>query len=252
MKLWEKWSVKNTNAFFVAHNHKNDWLQEFLETIEKTEPTCILVSREIAFESHKETNGEHYHFFVNYKDGVNVENIWRNCKENILKKKYGLRGQAKDGIGKQFGKENKDFRNITDFIRYVIKDNDYDIYISNDSGINKKEFQKQINDLPPWIETLSSDKQKEAVFKSCITHLRNVPHLDDPFRYNRKHNAVVVDSVDERILVEIYTHITEKGFNIPAPSSVDTILRTFKFKYLKSFSLTEYIRQYHRIPGAFI
>lgn len=250
MKLWEKWTVANTNAFMVVHYHNEEWLQEFLATIEKTEPTCILVSREIAFEVHKHTEGQHYHFMVNYPEGTNVDNIWRNCKENILKKKYKLKGQGGNGKGKEFGKENKDFRDITDFIRYIIKDNNYDIYLKNQDDL--KELQRQINELPPWQETLTPDKQKEAVFKSCMTHLQGIKHIDDPIRYNRRPNAIIVDTVDERIFVEIYTHIKEKGFNIPAPSTIDTIARTFKFKYLKSFSMLDYIRQYHKIPHSFI
>ncbi len=104
-------------AFYLAlHFSKFEEIKEKLTKY--IEPTAqYLVVGEKAMETHQATNGEHFHFLVQMS-----QKAYTNFTKHFIMK-YKLRGNAKNGIGRQYGK----IKNIKDLERlhsYMLKDQD--------------------------------------------------------------------------------------------------------------------------------
>ncbi len=107
--------------FFLAikHEHK-DQLWEYLQNY--LHPSArIVMAWETSQTAHKETNGEHFHIACDMSD-----NTYEAFKKTIILKQFKLRGQARDGIGRQYGLiSEKKLRDETKFLTYTIKNNNY-------------------------------------------------------------------------------------------------------------------------------
>lgn len=103
------------HAFMCALPHtEHDYLLETLQEYDSV--TEYLISRETSVNSHHETNGQHFHFLVHM-----APKDYKNYAERVFSKKYHLRGQAKKGLPRQYGK----LREIFDLERlgaYTVKD----------------------------------------------------------------------------------------------------------------------------------
>lgn len=105
------------HAFMAAIPHEHldflvDTLQEYSSVSE------YLIARETSATAHKETLGQHFHFLV-----MMNPTDYKNFSERIFRKKFSLRGQAKKGLPRQYGK----IREIIDLERmgaYTCKDGD--------------------------------------------------------------------------------------------------------------------------------
>ncbi len=102
-------------AFMAALEHQHmpsvlDFLQEYSTVSE------YLISKETSPNSHKETGGQHLHFLVHMspKD-------YKNFSERIFRKKYNLRGQAKKGLPRQYGRL-KEIHDLEAMGAYTVKD----------------------------------------------------------------------------------------------------------------------------------
>jgi len=103
----------------IAHSRKDE-LWEYLQNYCHPEARLIL-AWETSVKSHHETNGEHFHIAADMSD-----NTYEAFKKTIILKQYNLRGQARDGIGRQYGLiSEKKVRDETKFLTYTIKNNNY-------------------------------------------------------------------------------------------------------------------------------
>jgi len=84
-----------------------------------TETTPIIMSKEISKRSHQDISGHHFHIYVGWEDKT-----WEAFKKTILIKTYQLRGQAKDGLPRQYGRVTK-IKDDVKMIAYTIKCNNY-------------------------------------------------------------------------------------------------------------------------------
>lgn len=106
-------------AFMVALPHtQDDTLWSYLCNY-STDTTPIIMSKEVSKKSHQDISGEHYHIYIGWE-----EKTWEAFKKTILMKKFQLRGQAKDGLARQYGRVTK-IKDETKMIAYTIKCNDY-------------------------------------------------------------------------------------------------------------------------------
>lgn len=100
-------------AFMCVARHINF---EYLEQTLKEYPIGLyLMSAEVSSDSHKETDGEHFHFVVQMK-----EQDYHKYAKRCFKDKLKLRGKAIDGKPRQYGKVKK-IEDLERMCAYTIK-----------------------------------------------------------------------------------------------------------------------------------
>lgn len=106
--------------FLVIKHSEKDSIWEYLQNYLHPDARVIL-AWETSPSAHKETEGEHFHIAADMSD-----NTYEAFKKTIILKQYKLRGQARDGIGRQYGLiSEKKLRDETKFMSYTIKNNNY-------------------------------------------------------------------------------------------------------------------------------
>lgn len=100
-------------AFMCATYHINyDYLEQ---TLKEYNIGLYLMASEVTQDAHKETNGEHFHFLVQMTD-ADYHKYAKRCFKDKLK----LRGQARDGNPRQYGRVKK-IEDIQRMGAYTIK-----------------------------------------------------------------------------------------------------------------------------------
>lgn len=100
-------------AFMCAAFHIN---YDYLEQTLKEYPIGLyLIAAEVTKDSHKETNGEHFHFLVQMTDSD-----YHKFSKRAFKDKLNLRGIARDGFPRQYGRVKK-IEDISRMAAYTIK-----------------------------------------------------------------------------------------------------------------------------------
>ncbi len=102
-------------TFYLAMKHC--FVNEVHKLIDEysTSETKYVITRETCKNSHKETDGEHFHVVVEWD-----EKLYIKFKREVITKIWKLKGQARNGIGRQYGKEK--VGNEDKMISYVLKD----------------------------------------------------------------------------------------------------------------------------------
>lgn len=95
-------------CYHINYNYLEDTLKEYNIGL-------YLMAAETTSDSHKETNGEHFHFLVQMSD-TDYHKYAKRCFKDKLK----LRGQARDGNPRQYGKVKK-IEDIERMAAYTIK-----------------------------------------------------------------------------------------------------------------------------------
>lgn len=130
--------------------------------------TQYLIGLEVSPDSHQDVSGEHMHFLCDMS-----EKHYHNFADRIFRRKYKLRGQAKKGLPRQYGK----LRQIHDFERmaaYTVKDSN--IRTNMDQATVDKFFK------------LSHKKDEEKEFKEKVyKYLYELPAPE--FTENNKVNT---------------------------------------------------------------
>ncbi len=115
--------MENHLAFFGAISHSQiDYLHEVLQEYSIGE---YVICGETTTDSHKETSGQHFHFVVqmSLKD-------YHKFSKRIFIDKYNLRGVAKKGLPRQYGKV-KVIENLSKMKAYTVKGGDKALIRSN-------------------------------------------------------------------------------------------------------------------------
>lgn len=100
-------------AFMCAAYHVNfDYLEQ---TLKEYPIGLYLIAAEVTKDSHKDTNGEHFHFLVQM-----TESDYHKYAKRCFKDKLKLSGQARDGKPRQYGKVKK-IEDIERMAAYTIK-----------------------------------------------------------------------------------------------------------------------------------
>lgn len=79
--------------------------------------SCYLIGLETAPKAHPQTGGQHYHVFCDM-----TKQNYEKYRKTILVNKMGLTGQARNGIGRQYG-VIKHIRDETKMMSYTLKNN---------------------------------------------------------------------------------------------------------------------------------
>lgn len=104
-------------AFMCQLKHTEiDYLERILQEYEIGN---YIISMEVAKESHKETEGQHFHFIVQMSD-----KDYHKYSKRVFVDKYKLRGKAGGGLPRQYGKVS-DIQNLEGMLSYTVKDGNF-------------------------------------------------------------------------------------------------------------------------------
>lgn len=105
-------------AFFCSLPHSEiDYLETTL--LEYISVTKYIISMETSTDSHQDFSGQHFHFFCDMSP-----QDYHNFGTRTFRKKYKLRGQAKPGLSRQYGKV-KEIHDLNRMAAYTLKDNNF-------------------------------------------------------------------------------------------------------------------------------
>lgn len=114
-------------AFFCAIKHEYDFEIYKIWNEYRDQIGQYVISKEISEDgTHAETNGEHFHFCAQMSNET-----YHRISKRLFKDRFKLRGQAKDGLPKQYGKVSE-IRDEARMIAYCLKDGDYKTNIPAD------------------------------------------------------------------------------------------------------------------------
>jgi len=101
-------------SFFGAIRHK--WFEYCVNILQEYDIGYYIAAAEKETEHHKETDGEHLHFTVQM-----TERQYQTFAKRIFIDKFKLRGRAKDGCPRQYGKV-KAIRDLEKMKAYTVKE----------------------------------------------------------------------------------------------------------------------------------
>lgn len=162
MDLTETYDFKDPErkwfAFFGAIYHKD--FNYVVKTLQEYDIGQYVVAKEISTDSHQETNGEHIHFVVEM-----TARIYHTYSKRVFKDKYKLRGQARDGKARQYGKVTE-IKDITRMIAYCLKDNDYETNIPHDEieeykKVSFKKIETKQTNNETFTQKITADLEKK-------------------------------------------------------------------------------------------
>lgn len=206
----------NYLAFFAAIKHSNE--EYLIETLREYSIGTYIVGKETTHSSHKETNGEHFHFLVQMTD----EDYHKYAKR-VFKDKFKLTGRATKGCPRQYGKV-KQIENLERMKAYTVKSKNV---ISN---MEQEELEHIIEES---FEREDKLKLKDELFNS----LDNVKlrewftdgyGIGDAIDYNASADNY------HQLSVSVIKYFIENDKPIPAPSVIKRYLIDYIQKGIKA------------------
>ena len=203
-------------AFFGAISHSQiDYLNEVLQEYSIGE---YVICGETAAGSHKETLGQHFHFVVqmSLKD-------YHKFSKRIFIDKYKLRGVAKTGLPRQYGKV-KVIENLSKMKAYTVKEGDKALIRTNLSmaeldALILESFQSEEKnnahhkhkqelfsaldtvDCRPWFQENSSMSTEESFTRYCAGNYHRLEYALILF-YIKIDKAPPCNSIVKSLLIE--------------------------------------------------
>lgn len=202
-------------TFYLVLRHAlADDVKKFIDE-NSTSETKFLITQEKCKNSHKETDGEHFHIVIEWDDKT-----YNKFKRDVITKIWKLKGQARDGIGRQYGKEKVETED--DMVSYVLKDQTEDL-----SGCYYQIYTKEY-----LIERYKESYKKEDRFTlmdEVIEHLKIMPCMAPPIDifkiqltileyWMKNTNKIITKStlnhITIRFLTQTYQHHTDQDYSI--------------------------------------
>lgn len=174
-----------------------------------------IISKEISSHSHKETQGEHMHFYAEMTD-----KNYGLFAINTFKKYYKLNGRAVDGKARQYGKV-VEIRDRLTMIAYILKDGNYETNMTSDQLAEALEIsykkeeknpkKKQVSFLSAVLEECRKEKippnfdsiTVKRVFRIYMKCARNVVKQLDEFIIKR-HIMGIMNAIAPVAIEELY------------------------------------------------
>lgn len=148
-------------AFFCAIPHdQSSNLIKYIDQYITDASASYLISMETSTNTHLETQGQHFHICI--KSSTFNYDTFRN---SILKNKFNLQGQAKNNIGRQYGKV-KNIRDETKLLTYCCKENNNNIISKN----------MDLKTIQEYIEKSFKKESHLTLFEKLMKHLADIPY----------------------------------------------------------------------------
>ncbi len=187
------------HAFFGCIKH--DQIDEVYTILNKYDIGKFIISLETAPDTHKMSNGEHMHFYVEMfpKD-------YLRFAKRVFIDKYKLKGKASGGVGRQYGKV-KNIENLERMQAYTIKD----------GNIRTNMTEKEIDAL----KEISFEKKGEH------DHFNKLMKFITDSMTNHEY-ALLVDEIGDVSSIQKYIilfHIKEQSNRDVSRSTLDRCVR---------------------------
>ena len=155
-------------TFYLAMRHaRSDEVYQYIDDY-STSDTKYVISMEKCKNSHKETYGEHFHVVIEWE-----EKHYNKFKREVITKIWKLKGQARDGVGRQYGKEKVGDEDA--MISYCLKDQE------EQKPLHKVKFQNYTEEYLLKRYDLSYQKEdKYTQIENVINHLKDMPCMAPP------------------------------------------------------------------------
>lgn len=219
------------NTYFYA-TIKHDKINDIINILEKyiNENTRYIITCETAKHTHIETEGQHMHFAVE-----DFDKKYDNFRNTVLKGKYGLRGKAKDGKPKQYGKTDKDkIRDEDKYLCYICKEaNIENIYYKN---YDLKTIQDYI------ARSYPKEESKSAYQEALMSYLEQNKHSFT--RDNAYDSTIPITYVDSRYMPSIVTDHLEEMILKHYIENVEKVITINQLKYYVNRYLQFYTKDY--------
>ena len=194
-----------------AHDNSTNILETLLEYDTVSD---YLIAMETSQTSHTESNGEHFHFLVKMSD-----KHYKNYSERLFKKQLKLRGQAKSGKPRQYGKL-REIHDLEAMAAYTMKDGNI---ISN---MDSKQ-------LEIWAEK-SFKKDEEKEFRTLIYE-----YLDtiQPPETIHKDAGVLVNTYQEvppnYLRIQLLGYFRENSTKVPNRNTLNSLVAGYMLYHAK-------------------
>lgn len=179
-------------AFFSAIKHEHF---SYLEnTIKEYDIGGYIIAAETTKDTHKESDGEHFHFLVEMSD-----TDYHKFSKRVFKDKFNLAGRAMNGHPRQYGKVSK-IEKLDRMKSYTVKDGNFRTNLKEDEvkEITENSFKKEekkssrdeiINDLNQLSleEWFSND---DRIYCPMDTNI----HTNNAWSNYRKLSVAVIQS----------------------------------------------------------
>jgi len=209
---------QNPIMCFYAIQHQ--FKDKFMEIIKKYCNKCFIVALEKARNTHKETNGEHLQCIFDME-----ETTYGNMNKALIKE-FNLRGQARNGLGRQYGKITKD------------KINDIElacIYTTKEGNVISNIEQEQIKE---WYE--------KSYMKKKIFNIKNLLEYLDSFHYYQDEREFYFSDYLEKIKEHIIEYHLDYKIELPRRNIFYDYIRYYLSNSEKVKNKAEIIKYYYR------
>lgn len=144
------------NSFYLAIKHDNeDYLKEYINKFLSKSLTVsfILYTKETSMTTHKESQGQHFHFLVLHKG--DTEQLNKKITNSLMRhyvNKYNLAGTSNGTRVRQYGLIKRSIKSVANIIRYVMKDTQTPTIIPHNDDI-----MNTVLSLPKWEKQDNND-----------------------------------------------------------------------------------------------
>jgi len=200
-------------AFMCAVSHTEF---DHLETILKEyDIGHYILSAEVTPDAHAVTNGEHFHFCVQMSSSD-----YHKYSKRVFKDKYKLRGQARDGIGRQYGKVTK-IENVEKMKQYTLKHGKYRTNMPD----------AEINELLEKSYIVEKKETKNEQLQCYLkTHIELKSWVDEEDTSMSIYSSIgtrnCAENFDTLVHAIIVYHLENKQ-RIPPQSVIKTYIKSF-------------------------
>ena len=213
------------NSFYLAIKHSHeDYLKEYINKfLAKTlTVSFILYTKETSYTTHKESEGQHFHFLVLHKGDNDILN--KKTTNSLMRhyvNKYQLAGNSNGTRVRQYGLIKKSIKSVVNIIRYVMKDTVAPTIIPHNDNIISI-----ILSLPKWEKNENQDNI--TFFNQVLEEVKRQP-LE---KLNNQYSLI-------QLILKQYD-LAEK--HPPVKATIQKYLRIVEYKQL---SINDFIDKYY-------
>jgi len=138
---------------------------------------------------------EHLHYYVEF-----TEKQYERYRDNILKRKYKLRGKATKGKPRQFGKITKALESPTTYLSYILKDK---------GPLATNMTKEYLASIPPWeynyipgheFKDYVNKKDKKDFIEEIQKYQKEIDSTKDTYRLTTRDIAILwLEKMDQTL-----------------------------------------------------
>ena len=223
-------AIKHQFSIQDIHEYTGLFVQKRKETVHS-----IIMTTEKCLHTHKETDGEHYHFVVFHRgDNTIINKKTTNSLMRHFAEKYQLTGTSDGKKVRQYGLLRKSIRSVQNILRYVTKETvwykrDDTLFVFAHDATTEHRILKLLEAFPKWE---NNEEATPTKFSQTIIDILKEETNINPQNINNDFELI-------KIILHNY-HLAKK--HPPTRSIVQKYLRVIQYNKL---SLYDFIEKYY-------